>query len=77
MSLPKRQKKIQEVKKRYEKNWLSIKGVISVGIGTVSNGKVGIIVSVVSAKPEIKKFIPSEIEGIAIEIAETWELTSP
>ena len=76
MTFPKRQKKIREVKKRHEKNWLAIKGVVGVGIGTVSNGKIGIIVSVVSVKPEIQKHIPTEIEGIAIEIIETGELTT-
>ncbi len=66
--------KIKAVKLKYEKSWLTLEGVIAVGIGKTAAGKTGIIVSV---KEDVKKYrrkIADEIEGIPIEIQETGEI---
>jgi hypothetical protein len=47
--------KIREVKKKYEKTWLSISGIVAVGIGKTSGGALGIIVSVKKKYRKIQK----------------------
>lgn len=67
------QQKIREVKKRYEQEWLSIEGVVGIGIGTLSDASIGIVISVIKLEEHIKKRIPDQIEDIKIEIRETGE----
>ncbi|SMO43713.1 hypothetical protein [Fodinibius sediminis] len=59
------------VKKRYEENWLKLKGVTAVGIGMVEKKRTGIIVSVSEDKKKIRTRIPAEIDGVAIQIVQT------
>ncbi|GAB4372638.1 MAG: hypothetical protein Kow0042_16030 [Calditrichia bacterium] len=66
--------KIREVKKRYEKQWLAIPEVVGVGIGTTSKKGIGIIISVKQNPESVRQQIPSEIEGVPVEIRETGEL---
>ncbi|MFQ5585143.1 MAG: hypothetical protein ACE5GL_11975 [Calditrichia bacterium] len=73
MNTPERQKKIRRIKRKYERDWLSIKGVMGVGVGTVHDGRIGIIISVVSMKPEITEHFPREIEGVPVEIKKTGD----
>lgn len=63
----------QNVKKRYEKQWLNIKGVLSVGIGRVNN-KAGIIIMVNKNKFHKKVLIPSVVEDVPVEIQYSDEL---
>jgi hypothetical protein len=67
------QQKIQEIKKKYEQQWLSIQGVVGVGIGILDDKNMGIIVSVVKLESHVTSNIPDEIEGVKIEIRETGE----
>jgi hypothetical protein len=67
------QKKIQEIKKKYEQQWLSIQDVVGVGIGILDDKNMGIIVSVVKLESQVASKIPNEIEGVKIEIRETGE----
>ena len=66
--------KIRAVKKKYEKSWLALKGVVAVGIGKTSTGKTGIIVSVKGDRKKYQRQIADEIEGIPVEIQETGEI---
>jgi hypothetical protein len=61
------QKKVAVIKKKYENEWLHLKGVSSVGIGLV-NDTVGIIISVEGFEDRVRAQVPSEIEGIPIKI---------
>jgi hypothetical protein len=63
----------QNVKKRYEKQWLNIKGVISVGIGRVNN-RAGIIIVVNKNIYHEKILIPSVVEDVPVEIQYSGEL---
>lgn len=63
----------QSVKKRYEKQWLNIKGVISVGIGRVNN-RAGIIIVVNKNIYHEKILIPSVVEDVPVEIQYSGEL---
>lgn len=65
------QQKIREVKAKYEPKWLSIKGVEGIGIGTLSDKSIGIIVSLSKLNDSIQKKIPSEVEGVKIEFRES------
>jgi len=67
------QQKIREVKAKYEREWLSIKGVEGVGIGILSDKSIGIIVSLRKSNKDIRKKIPSEKEGVKIEFRESGE----
>lgn len=67
------QRKIREIKKKYEEEWLSIQDVVGVGIGILDDENMGIIVSVVKLESHVTSKIPTEIEGVRIEIRETGE----
>jgi hypothetical protein len=60
------------VKRKYEKRWMSLEGVVGVGIGQTSGG-VGIVVSVARRTEQQANRMPSEINGVPIEIRETGE----
>jgi len=68
--------KIKIIKKKFEKTWLALEGVVAVGIGKTSDGNLGIIVSVKEHDKKYKQQIPSNIEGVLIEIQETGEITA-
>ncbi|MBC9796901.1 hypothetical protein [Sinomicrobium weinanense] len=61
-------KKAMEIKRRYERHWLDISGVTAVGVGQVEQGRTGIIVSVTDDGNHIREQIPSEVEGVTVEI---------
>ncbi len=63
--------KINRIKQNVEKDFLKIPGVVAVGIGKTSKGQSGIIVSVTELSLEIQTSIPTQIEGIPIEIKVT------
>jgi hypothetical protein len=67
------QQRIREVKRKYEPEWLSIKGVVGIGIGTLSDDSIGIIVSVKKLEKKIQKEIPDQVEGVKVEIQESGE----
>jgi hypothetical protein len=66
--------KIREVKKKYEKTWLSISGIVAIGIGKTSGGALGIIVSVKKNTGKYKSRIGQTIEGVPIEIQTMGEI---
>ncbi len=66
--------KIREIRRKYEKLWLQLNGVVAVGTGKTSRGKLGIIVSVKKKEPHILKTIPPEVEKVPVEIQETGEI---
>lgn len=53
---------------------MTLPGVVAVGIGLVSGGKTGIVVSVAKNLNEIRSKIPSVVEGIPVEVQETGEI---
>ena len=63
--------RIREIKKRVEKDWLNIPGVLAIGIGKTEKGQAGIIVSVNELSLEIQTSLPTEVEGIPVEIKVT------
>lgn len=67
-------KMIKKIKQKHEREWLQIEGVAAVGIGNLSNGNPGIIVSVKNNASEIRRQIPETIEGVSVEIRETGEI---
>lgn len=71
--MPSSTQKAKQVKRDYEKKWLSIEGVTAVGVGLINDKDIGIIISVKSTLGKIRSQIPSEIEGIPIQIQETGE----
>ena len=66
--------RIREIKRKYEKNWLAIEGVVAVGIGRTSDGSMGLIISVKENASKIRKQIPPKIDEVLIEIQETGEI---
>jgi hypothetical protein len=65
---------VRRIKKKYERSWLSLKGVVAVGIGHTSREIPGIIVSVQENAESIRAHIPKEVEGVFVEIKETGEI---
>ena len=66
--------KIKIIKRKYEKSWFAIKGVVGSGIGITSDGSTGLIISVKENAGKIRSQIPSQIEEVRIEIQETGEM---
>ena len=64
---------VKQVKAKHEKSWRAIDGVVAVGIGTTSDGMIGVIISVIEKTREVKEKIPAQIEGVTVEIEETGE----
>ncbi len=63
--------KLKRVKQKVEREWLNIPGVVAVGIGKTGTGKPGLIVSVTELSMEIQTMIPTEIEGVPVELKES------
>ena len=59
---------IQEVKKKHEACFLSMPGVISVGIGLNKDKIPAIIIGLRHAKPDIISGIPAVLEGYPVEV---------
>ena len=59
---------IQDVKKQNEERFLTMPGVVSVGIGLDPNGNQAIIVGLDASNPEIESNIPKMLEGIPVII---------
>lgn len=67
-------KEIKRIKKKHEKSWLSIEGVVAVGIGNTTNGSPGIIISVRENAERYRYQIPESIDSIPIEIQITGKI---
>jgi hypothetical protein len=66
--------KVKKVKRSNEKSWLGIEGVMAVGIGKISDGTIGIIISVKENKLKYCAQIPEKVDDISIELKESGEL---
>jgi hypothetical protein len=66
--------KIREIKRKNEKAWLAMEGVVAVGIGKTSDGSLGLIISVKEDSNKFRPQIPPKIEEVPIEIQETGEI---
>lgn len=64
---------IEQVQAKYEDRWMSIPGVVGVGIGA-ANRKPVIKVLVVKKTIELEQKIPKEAEGYQVVIEETGEI---
>lgn len=68
--------KVRKIKGTYENKWLSLEGVIAVGIGNTSGGDIGIIISVKKINRRLQEEIPGEIGGVIIQLQETDEISA-
>ena len=66
--------RIKRIKQMHERQWLAIDGVVAVGVGATSSGRVGLIVSVKEGAEKIRTQIPTMIDDIDVEIKETGEI---
>ena len=66
--------RIRSIKQIHEKRWLAIEGVVAVGIGATSSGKVGLIVSVRERAEKLRTQIPNVVDDVEVEIKESGEL---
>jgi hypothetical protein len=66
--------RIKSIKRRHEKRLLALDGVVAVGIGVLSTGDVGLIVSVKQSCDAARKKIPRRLEGILVEVRMSGEI---
>jgi hypothetical protein len=66
--------RIKSIKRRHEKKLLALDGVVAVGIGALSTGEVGLIVSVRRRVDALREKIPRRIEGTLVEVRESGEI---
>ena len=69
-----RSEDIERVRTRCESQWMNLEGVVGVGIGESRQGKPIIIVYVEAMTEELRKAIPTMVDGFDVSIAETGEL---
>lgn len=68
--------KAKTIKQKFEGDWFKLDEVVAVGIGKISAGKIGIIVSVKSNQNGVRQFIPAEVEGVPVKIEKTGEISA-
>ena len=61
-------KTIQEVKNEYERRFLSLPGVVSVGIGQDPAGKPVIIVGLDKPRPKTEKKLPQKLDDFSVRV---------
>ena len=66
--------KIKEIKRKFEEEWLAHPAVVGVGIGILSTGGMGLIISVLKSDKAITNFFPEAVEGISIEVQESGKI---
>lgn len=66
--------RIKEVKRKYEQQWLALADVVAVGIGTLTSGKTGLIVSVKEGTEKLRALIPQKVDEVEVEVRVTGEL---
>jgi hypothetical protein len=57
------------VKRACEADWLAVPGVVAVGVGTLADGRIGVVISV--AGDGARARIPAEVDGVPVEVAVT------
>lgn len=62
---------IKQVKRKYEKEWLAHPAAVSAGIGNLSSGRTGIIISVLKIDTDVITFFPDMVEGVPVELRVT------
>lgn len=62
------------VKRAHESQWLAIDGVVGVGVGVTSSGRIGIIVSVKDRPASVRARIPTAIGDTEIDVRVTGEI---
>jgi hypothetical protein len=67
---------IKKIKKKYEKKWLSLDGVVSVGIGKIRDDRLGIIISVKDDADKYTKKIGNYADGIPVKIQVSGGITA-
>ena len=68
------QASIQDVKNRYESQFLSMPGVVSVGIGLDDNKNPIIIIGIEAGDAELKSRLPQQLEGYRVSIQHTGKI---
>ncbi len=63
--------KIRHIKNENEQKWLAMDCVVAIGIGKVSSGKPGLIISVKNNLEKVRLQIPGKIDDVTIEIQQT------
>lgn len=59
--------RIREVKRAHEAAWLEEEDVVAVGVGRLSDGRPGIVVSLRTGRGEARERIPEEVEEVRVE----------
>lgn len=68
--------RVLQVKRKHENAWLSIDGVVAVGVGTTSDNLAAIVVSVASGSAPVRARIPQAVEGVPVEVRVTGQLNT-
>ncbi len=68
-------RKALDVKRKHEDKWMNIEGVVAVGLGMVEE-EIGIIVSVKKDDGDIRKKIPSAVDGVPVVIRHSGEISA-
>lgn len=59
---------IKSVKRAHERTWMALDGVTAVGIGIITGGQTGIIISVSANPAGLRRQIPEQVDGVPVEI---------
>ncbi len=62
-----------DAKRKHEESWMRLDEVVAVGVGMDDN-QPAIIISVKAAADDIRRQIPSRVEGVKVVIRQTGEI---
>lgn len=65
---------IRELKRAHESRWLALDDVVGVGIGTLEDGRPGIVVSVRARSEEVRDRVPASVDGVPVEVRVVGEI---
>lgn len=65
---------IRSVKRGHEAGWLALEGVVAVGVGRLSDGRDGIVVSIRENAADVRAKVPPSVDRVPIEVRVVGEL---
>ncbi len=60
--------RIKEIKRKYEKTWLQLDDVVSVGIGLIRDNQPAIIIGLKRENRQTRERLPRDIENVPVSI---------
>jgi hypothetical protein len=64
----------KRVKREHESRWLSLDGVVAVGVGQTADGRPAVVVSVRADSARLRRALPERVDGVPVEVRVSGDL---